>query len=187
MKSNQDEVHRDKDEISRRSDNYSPPFKVAIVGAGNVGTTFAYALLLSGLVGEIVLIDVNKKRTEGEVMDLNHAVPLTHPARIWQGTYADCAGAQVVVISAGTAQREGETRLDLFKRNTAIFKEVIPAITQYNQDGILLVATNPVDILSYAAWKISGFPASRVIGSGTVSGYRPLPLHPQQAPGSRPA
>lgn len=146
----------------------SSALKVAIVGAGNVGSTFAYALLLSGLVGEIVLIDMNKQRTEGEVMDLNHAVPLANPARIWQGDYADCAGAQVVVVSAGAAQREGETRMDLFKRNTAIFKDIIPSITQYNRDGILLIATNPVDILTYVTWKVSGFPASRVIGSGTV-------------------
>lgn len=154
--------------MKKLRDESSHAFRIAIVGAGNVGSTFAYALLLSGLAGEIVLIDADTHRAEGEVMDLNHALPLTHPARIWQGSYADCAGADVIVISAGAAQSKGETRLDLLKRNTAVFKEIIPSITRYNRDGILLVATNPVDILSYIAWKLSGFPASRVIGSGTM-------------------
>lgn len=159
LKKPQDNDHRGENSLA---------FKVAVVGAGHVGATFAYSLLLSGLAGEIVLIDANKKRAEGEVMDLNHAVPLTHPAYVWQGDYADCAGADVIVVSAGAAQREGETRLDLLKRNSEVFKEIIPSITRFNQNGILLIATNPVDLLSYAAWKLSGFPASRVIGAGTV-------------------
>ena len=146
----------------------SPVHKIAIIGAGKVGTTFAFALQLSGLAGEIVLIDMDKKRTEGEVMDLNHAVPLSNPVRIWNGEYPDCAGANVVVISAGTAQRPGETRLDLLKRNIDIFRQIIPQVLQYNPDGVLLIATNPVDVLSYATWKLSGLPAGRVIGSGTV-------------------
>jgi L-lactate dehydrogenase len=144
------------------------PHKVAIVGAGQVGATFAYALLLSGLVGEMVLIDVNRERLEGEVMDLNHAVPLSNPTRIWAGDYADCAGAEVVVVTAGSAQRSGESRLDLVKRNAAIFRDIVPPIAECNRSGILLVATNPVDVVSYVAQKISGFPARRVIGSGTV-------------------
>ena len=142
--------------------------KIVIVGSGKVGTTFAYSLLLAGLVGEIVLIDVDKERTDGEVMDLNHAVPLTNPVHIYQGDYSDCAGAEVVVITAGTAQRPGETRLDLFKRNTAIFKQIVPQIVKYNQRAILLVATNPVDILSYVTHKVAGLPAAQVIGSGTI-------------------
>jgi L-lactate dehydrogenase len=113
-------------------------------------------------------MDVDKQRTEGEVMDLNHAVPLSNPVRIWNGDYPDCAGADIVVISAGTAQRPGETRLDLLKRNIDIFAMIIPQILKYNRNGILLIATNPVDLLSYATWKISGLPAQRVIGSGTV-------------------
>lgn len=157
-----------KEIMSNSGKNDSLAFKVAIIGAGNVGSTLAYALVLSGLVGEIVLIDVDKERTEGEVMDLNHAVPLANPVRIWQGDYEDCRGADVVVVSAGTAQREGETRLDLLQRNTSIFKEIIPQVTTNNEGGILLIATNPVDILSYVTWKVSGLPASRVIGSGTV-------------------
>ena len=144
------------------------PHRVVVVGAGNVGSTFAYALLLSGLVGEMVLIDANHKRAEGEAMDLNHAVPLSNPVRIWAGDYADCADADVVVISAGTGQRPGESRLDLFKRNADIFRQIVPSITDHNRKGILLVATNPVDVLSYVAWKESGFAPGRVIGSGTV-------------------
>jgi L-lactate dehydrogenase len=144
------------------------PHKIAIIGSGKVGTTFAYALLLSGQVGEIVLIDVDKQRTEGEVMDLSDAVPLTHPTRILQGDYPDCAGADVVVITAGASQKPGETRLDLLKRNTAIFAGIIPQILRHNPQPLILNATNPVDILSYAAWKLSGLPAQRVIGSGTI-------------------
>lgn len=144
------------------------PRKVAVIGAGNVGATFAYALVLNGLVGEIVLIDIDRQRAEGEAMDINHAVPLSNPVRVWAGDYSDCAGADVVVVTAGTAQRPGETRLDLVKRNADIFADIIPSITEYNETGILLIATNPVDVLSYVAWKVSGFPSKRVIGSGTV-------------------
>jgi L-lactate dehydrogenase len=159
----------DMTENRNRIQQHAPhPHKVAVVGAGKVGSTFAYALLLSGLVGEMVLIDVDRERVEGEAMDLNHAVPLSNPVRIWAGDYADCARADVVVIAAGTAQRPGETRIDLVKRNAAIFNDVIPRITAHNQTGILLIATNPVDVLSYVAWKVSGFPSRRVIGSGTV-------------------
>jgi len=146
----------------------SPIHKIAIIGAGKVGTTFAYALILNGLAGEIVLIDVDKERTEGEVMDLSHAVPLASPVRIWSGDYADCAGANIIVIAAGVSQRPGETRLNLLKRNIAIFRQILPQVLRHNSGGILLIATNPVDVLSYATWKLSGLPAPRVIGSGTV-------------------
>jgi L-lactate dehydrogenase len=142
--------------------------RIAIVGAGNVGATFAHTLMLSGLAAEIVLIDNNKAKAEGEAMDLNHAVPLSQPARIWAGDYADCAGATVTVVTAGSAQRPGETRLDLLQRNAAIFREIISQVVKYNPDGLLLIATNPVDILTYVAWKISGLPAQRVLGSGTI-------------------
>jgi len=144
------------------------PVKVAIVGVGNVGATFAYALLGSALASQIVLIDANKTRAEGEAMDLNHAVPLTHSTRIWAGDYADCAGAAITVITAGTAQRPGETRLDLVQRNYSIYQSIIPQIVKANPDGILLIASNPLDVLSYAAMKLSGLPANRVIGSGTI-------------------
>jgi len=142
--------------------------RVAVVGAGNVGATFAYTLLQSGLVGEIVLIDVNREKAEGEAMDLNHAMPLAHPTHIWSGSYEDCAGAAVTVLTAGTAQKPGESRLDLLGRNITIFKQIVPEVVKYNPDGLLLVATNPVDVLTYATWKLSGLPAPRVIGSGTI-------------------
>jgi L-lactate dehydrogenase len=146
----------------------SHPTRVVVVGTGNVGATTAYALLLSGLAAEIVLVDVNKSKAEGEAMDLNHAVPLTRPTRIWAGDYPDCAGAAVVVITAGAAQRPGETRLDLVQRNAKIFQDIVSNVVRYNTDGILLITTNPVDVLSYASWKMSGFPSQRVIGSGTI-------------------
>jgi L-lactate dehydrogenase len=142
--------------------------RVAVVGVGNVGATFAYALLLSGLSAEIVLIDANRAKAEGEAMDLNHTVPFTHPTRIWAGDFADCNGAVVTVLAAGAGQRPGETRLDLVKKNASIWREIVPQIARHNPRGILLIATNPVDVLTYIAWKLSGLPAERVIGSGTI-------------------
>ena len=144
------------------------PTRVAVVGTGNVGATFAYALLLSGLASEIVLVDANRARAEGEAMDLNHAVPFTHPTRVWAGDYADCAGAVITVLAAGAGQKPGESRLDLVKKNAAIWRAVIPEVVKHNPGGILLVATNPVDALTYAAWKLSGLPPERVVGSGTI-------------------
>jgi len=144
------------------------PVRVAVVGVGNVGATFAQALLLSGLASEIVLIDSNRAKAEGESMDLNHAVPFTHPTRIWAGNYPECAGAAVTVLAAGASQKPGETRIDLIKKNAAIWRAIIPEVAKHNPAGILLIATNPVDVLTYAAWKLSGFAAGRVIGSGTV-------------------
>lgn len=150
------------------ADEYHRPTRVAVIGAGNVGATFAYALLQSGLASEIVLIDANHARAEGEAMDLNHAAPLARPARVWAGDYADVAGAAVTVVTAGSAQRPGETRLDLTARNADIFRHIIPEISRHNPGGIILIATNPVDVLSYVAWKLSGLPRERVFGSGTV-------------------
>jgi len=147
---------------------HSAPLRIAVVGAGNVGATFAYALLMSRLATEIVLIDANFAKAEGEAMDLNHSVPLIHHARIWAGKYEDCAGAAVTVITAGSNQKPGETRLDLLQRNTSILRQIVESVVQHNPNGIILVATNPVDILTYAANKISGLPSQRVIGSGTI-------------------
>ena len=138
--------------------------RVAVVGVGNVGATFAYALLLSGLASEIALIDANHAKAEGEAMDLNHTVPFTHPTRIWAGDCSDCAGATVTVLAAGAGQQPGETRLDLIKKNASIWRAIIPQVVKHNTTGILLIATNPVDVLTYAAWKLSGLPAQRVIG-----------------------
>jgi L-lactate dehydrogenase len=146
----------------------SQPARIVIVGTGHVGATLAYSLVLDGLAPEIVLIDSDHRRAEGEAMDLNHAVPFSTPCRIWAGTYDDCAGAAVVVLTAGAGQNPGETRLDLAGRNAAIFADVVPRITAVTRDAILLVATNPVDVLTYAAWKLSRLPAHRVIGSGTI-------------------
>ncbi len=144
------------------------PTRVAIVGLGNVGATFAYALLLSGLAAEIVLIDANRGKAEGEAMDLNHAVPFAHPTKVWVGDYSDCAGAAVIVLAAGAAQAPGETRLDLIKKNAIIWRSIVPQVTKHNRTGILLIATNPVDVLTYAAWKLSGLPSQTVVGSGTI-------------------
>lgn len=142
--------------------------KVAVVGAGFVGSTTAYTLMLSGLVSELVLIDINKEKAEGEVMDMNHGMPFVRPVDIYIGDYRDCAGADIVIITAGANQKPGETRIDLVKKNTEIFKGIINQILKYNIDCILLVVTNPVDILTYVTYKLSGFPKNRVIGSGTV-------------------
>jgi L-lactate dehydrogenase len=144
------------------------PLRIAIVGLGNVGASFAFCLLLRRVAAEIVLVDANKKKAEGEAMDLNHAVPFGSPTRIWAGGYEDLRGAAVTVITAGAAQRPGETRLQLLDRNLAIFRDIVPKVVQHNPDGLVLVATNPVDILSYASYKLSGLPAHRVIGSGTI-------------------
>lgn len=146
----------------------APPARVAIVGAGNVGATFAYALLLSGLAAEIVLIDANHAKAEGEAMDLNHTVPFTHPTRVWAGDFADCAGAAVTILSAGANTKAGESRLAPAMKNAEIWRQIVPRIVNHNPHGILLVATNPVDVLTYTAWKLSNLPAQRVIGSGTI-------------------
>ena len=144
------------------------PLRVAVVGLGNVGATLGYALLFSGLAAEIVLIDKNHGKAEGEAMDLNHAVPFAHPTRIWAGDYHDCAGATVVVIAAGAHQKPGETRLDLLQRNADIFAEIVPRVAEHNRDCILLIATNPVDVLTRISLRLSDLPPQRVIGSGTI-------------------
>src|ERR1051326_5084630 len=145
-----------------------PQVRVAIVGAGHVGATFAYALLLSGLAAEIILIDADRDRADGEAMDLRHAEPFAHPTAIPTGEFADCAGAAVVVLAAGGGQKPGETRLDLIQKNARIFREIVPRVASCNRDAILLVATNPVDVLTQLSLSLSGFPPERVIGSGTI-------------------
>jgi L-lactate dehydrogenase len=144
------------------------PVRIAVVGAGNVGATFAYSLVLSGLASEIVLIDADFARAEGQAMDLDHAVPFNKPVRVWAGSFEDCKGALVTMVSAGANQKPGESRLDLLKRNVAVFRSVISEISTHNPEGIILVATNPVDLLTYAAYKISGLSRRRVFGSGTI-------------------
>ncbi len=142
--------------------------KVTVLGTGMVGASFAYKLLGSGLASEMLLVDVNHKRAEGEMMDLQHAMPFDRPCQISAGNYPDIKGSDVVVISAGVAQKPGETRLDLVKRNAAIFKEMIPQVVQAAPEAILVIATNPVDIMTEATIRYSGLEAGRVVGSGTI-------------------
>jgi L-lactate dehydrogenase len=142
--------------------------RIAVVGTGHVGATFAYSLLLSGLAAEIVLVNRTREKAEGEAMDLRHAEPFTHRTKIWAGDFADLKGAAVTVLTAGAPTKTGETRLDLAKKNSAIFKELIPQVVKHNPDGLLVITSNPVDVLTYVTWKVSGLPAGRVIGSGTV-------------------
>ena len=142
--------------------------KAAIVGCGFVGSASAFALMESGLFSELVLIDADRNRAEGEALDISHGLPFSKPMQIYAGGYEDISDAAVVIVTAGAGQKPGETRLDLVKKNVAIFKSIIPQIAKYNQSGILLVVANPVDILTYVAKQLSGFPANRVFCSGTV-------------------
>lgn len=142
--------------------------KVAIVGAGRVGSTFAYTLAASGLVGQIVLVDADAARAEGEAMDIGHAAAFQRPVRVRAGSLADARDALVTVITAGAAQQPGEPRPSLFRRNLDALRRVLEGVLQVNPDGMLLVTTNPVDALTHAAVRLSGLPAARVMGSGTV-------------------
>lgn len=143
--------------------------KISIIGgAGAVGATTAYAIILNGLVNELVLVDINKDKTEGEVLDLSHGAAFIEPVKVKTGDFEDTKDSDIVIITAGVAQKPGETRLQLTKRNVDIFKTIIPEVVKYSPNSILLVISNPVDILSYVAYTLSGFPKERVIGSGTV-------------------
>lgn len=142
--------------------------KVAVIGCGFVGATSAFSLINSGLFSEMVLIDANKEKAEGEAMDLSHGSAYQNPMNIYAGTYDDIVDAGLIVITAGANQKPEETRLDLVKKNVQIFKSIIPEIKKRNCEGILLIVSNPVDILTYVTLKLSDFPANRVIGSGTV-------------------
>ncbi|MBP7146753.1 MAG: L-lactate dehydrogenase [Acidobacteria bacterium] len=142
--------------------------KIAVVGAGLVGATAAYALMIGGLASEIVLVDADRRRAEGEAMDLAHGAPFARPVTVRAGTLEDCAGARLVVLAAGAAQRPGQDRLDLLRANAEVFRSIVPPLARAAPDSVLLVVSNPVDVLTYAALRLSGFPAARVIGSGTV-------------------
>ncbi|MCF1694170.1 L-lactate dehydrogenase [Corynebacterium argentoratense] len=143
--------------------------KVVLIGAGDVGIAYAFALVNQGVCDHLAIIDIDEKKLEGNVMDLNHGV-VWAPSRtkVTKGTYADCEDAAMVVICAGAAQKPGETRLQLVDKNMKIMKSIVDNVMVNGFDGIFLVASNPVDILSYAVWKYSGLPHERVIGSGTV-------------------
>ena len=142
--------------------------KVAIVGCGFVGSASAFALMQSGLFTEMVLIDANHDKAEGEADDIAHGIPFGRPMKIYAGNYDDVADAAIIVITAGANQKPDETRLDLVHKNISIFQSIIPEITKRDFGGILLIVANPVDILTYTALKLSGYPENRVIGSGTV-------------------
>lgn len=143
--------------------------KVVVIGCGNVGMSYAYALLNQRTnVGELVLIDLDKERVEGEVMDLNHCLAFApSQINIKAGSYEDCKDAKLVVIAAGANQNPGETRMDLINKNSAVFKSIVTSVTKSGFDGIFLVATNPLDVMTYLTWKYSKFPSSKVLGSGT--------------------
>ncbi|MBC3186820.1 L-lactate dehydrogenase [Corynebacterium sp. zg-331] len=143
--------------------------KVVLIGAGDVGVAYAYALVNQGIIDHLAIIDIDEKKLEGNVMDLNHGVVWAGSrTRVTKGSYADCEDAAVVVLCAGAAQKPGETRLQLVDKNVAITKSIVEEVMAHGFDGLFLVASNPVDILTYATWKFSGLPTQRVIGSGTV-------------------
>ncbi|WP_243387277.1 L-lactate dehydrogenase [Bacillus kexueae] len=143
--------------------------RVVVIGTGFVGSSYAFALMNQGISDELVLIDLHESKAIGDVMDLNHGkVFAPQPTNIWYGDYSDCKEADLVVICAGANQKPGETRIDLVDKNIQIFKTIVHSVMESGFDGIFLVATNPVDILTYATWKFSGLPKERVIGSGTI-------------------
>ena len=151
--------------------------KVAIIGCGFVGSASAFALMQSGLFTEMVLLDANHQKAEGEAEDIVHGIPFGRPMQIYAGDYDDIADAAIIVITAGANQKPDETRLDLVHKNIAIFQSIIPEITKRDFEGILLIVANPVDILTYTAQKLSGYPEKRVIGSGTVLDSARLKYH----------
>lgn len=142
--------------------------KVAIIGCGFVGSATAFSLMQSGLFKEIVLIDVDKKKAEGEAMDISDGIPYVRHMNVYAGSYDDIVDAYIIIITAGAGQKPGETRLDLVNKNIAIFETIIPEISKRNCQGIILVVANPVDILTEVTIKLSGFSENRVFGSGTV-------------------
>lgn len=143
--------------------------KIVVVGAGFVGSTTAYTIMLDGLFQEIVLIDINKDKAYGDALDMAHGVSLRKPVSVYSGDWQDCREADIVVITAGVNQKVGETRIDLLKRNAEIFKSIIENVMKYApSDVILLTVSNPVDVLTYITYKLSGLPKHQVIGSGTV-------------------
>lgn len=142
--------------------------KVVMIGCGFVGSSSAFALMQSGLFSEMVLIDADQNRAEGEAMDISHGMSFASPMKIYAGGYDDISDAAIIVITAGANQKPDETRLDLIRKNAGIMKSIIGEIKKRDFGGILLIVSNPVDILTYIALKESGYPANRVIGSGTV-------------------
>lgn len=144
------------------------PVKISVIGAGFVGAAVANTLLSSGLASEIVLVDKNADKALGEALDIGQSAPFVKPTDVYAGNENDCAGSSIIVFTAGANQHPGETRLDLTDKNAAIIKETVPKIVAASPEAILLMVTNPVDIMTYLALQVSGLPKSRVIGSGTI-------------------
>jgi L-lactate dehydrogenase len=142
--------------------------KISIIGCGNVGMRYAYALMIKGIARKIVLVDLDKKRLGGDVLDLAHSTPFTSPVEIVAGDYADIKDSNLVVITAGKKQKPGQTRLDVAKDNVDLFETMVPEIKKYVPSAIYLIVSNPVDILAYATWRFSKKESTKVIGSGTV-------------------
>jgi len=142
--------------------------KVGIVGTGFVGSSAAYAITLGGTANEIVLIDLNTKLAKAQAEDILHATPFAAPSRIMAGDYGDLEGSRIVILACGVGQQPGETRLHLLKRNATVFEAVIPQVMKYAPETVLLIASNPVDVITQMAIRIAGVPPQRVIGSGTI-------------------
>jgi L-lactate dehydrogenase len=148
--------------------NTISPLKIGLVGTGMVGSSFAYSLMQSGIASELVLVDANAARAEGEAMDLSHGVVFTKPIKIYAADYSALAGCAVTVITAGAAQKPGETRLQLLEKNAGIFRSIVAEVMKFNPEGLIVIATNPVDLLTKYTLQLSGLPTNRVIGSGTT-------------------
>ncbi|MFA6693653.1 MAG: L-lactate dehydrogenase, partial [Bacillota bacterium] len=141
--------------------------KVAIIGAGQVGSTTAFTLAVKGLVSELVIIDINKEKAEGEALDINHGMPFLNPAKINAGSYEDTKNAEVVIITAGLPRKPGQSRRDLIHSNSRIIKEIISNLNEHAEDPVIVIATNPVDLMALTAQKVSKQPKTKVFGSGT--------------------
>jgi L-lactate dehydrogenase len=142
--------------------------RIVVIGVGAVGSTAAYTLLLRERMDELVLIDSNKAKAIGDALDMNHGLPFLGKAKVWAGSYEDCNEADIIIITAGVSQRPGESRIDLLKRNIVIYESITDEVLRHNRNGVLLIASNPVDIMSYFIWKKSDWPSRRIIGSGTL-------------------
>ena len=169
------------------SKKHNAAFKISVIGCGNVGATIAYALLLDGTPTELALIDINREKAEGIALDLEHSLSFTSYIKITHSdNFQDCAGSSLIIIAAGKKQAPGETRLDLAAANRTIFRDMIPKIIKAEKDAIILIVTNPVDVLTYETLKISKLPSSRVFGTGTILDTARLQFHISEKIGIHP-
>ncbi len=157
-------------EFPRNETEFSrvPSRKGVIIGAGQVGMACAYSLLIQNTLDEMVIIDINQEKLKGEVMDLTHGLPFVEPTQVYAGTVENAVNADIIIITAGAKQKPGQSRLDLVSRNVEIFRSLIPDLVRYAPQAIILIVTNPVDVMTYVSQKFSGLPPSQVLGSGTV-------------------